>query len=74
MEELVRKPMSVARVEFMTALTDLINNSGLPAYVIEPIIKDTYVDVRKISQQQYMEDNENYIAQLRALEAQNCSE
>ena len=43
--EQIMKPMSVARAEFINSLTDLINNSMLPPFIIEPILKDMYNDI-----------------------------
>lgn len=56
----VMKPISVARQEFITNLTDLINNSMLPAFIIEPIMKDMYNDVHILAQRQYDADLKKY--------------
>lgn len=56
----VMKPISVARQEFIINLTDLINNSMLPAFIIEPIMKDMYNDVRILAQRQYDTDLKKY--------------
>ena len=63
--EQIMKPMSVARAEFINSLTDLINNSMLPPFVIEPILKDMYNDIHMISQRQYEVDKNNYEKLLR---------
>lgn len=36
-------------------ITELINNSGLPAFVLKPIFKDMYEQLDKLSQAQYEE-------------------
>lgn len=51
MEE-VRKPVTIERVEFISSLLDLINNSRLPAFVIETILRDAYNDVHTLAQRQ----------------------
>lgn len=51
--EQIMKPMSVARAEFINSLTDLINNSMLPPFIIEPILKDMYNDIHMVAQRQY---------------------
>lgn len=56
----MNKPMSVARHEFIESLTKLINESGLPPFVIEPILGDFHSDIRLLAQQQYELDLENY--------------
>lgn len=59
MEE-VRKPVTIERVEFISSLLDLINNSRLPAFVIETILRDAYNDVHTLAQRQYEADLERY--------------
>ncbi len=60
----ILKPMSVARIEFINALTDLINNCKLPPFVIEAVLKDMYNDVRLLSQRQLEIDTKKYNEQL----------
>lgn len=50
------KPTSILRYEFIQELTKLINNSQLPSFVIEPILKDMYYDVKNIAQKQLEAD------------------
>lgn len=54
------KPITVARHEFITELRDLVNNSPLPYFVIESILKDFYSDVKVLSQQQLEADTKRY--------------
>lgn len=61
-----QKPMTVAKEDFANNLTDLINNSGLPAFVIESVMKDMYFEVRDVAQKQYRQDNEQYQSALNA--------
>ena len=58
-EKKIIKPTSVARVEFLDSLTDLINNSMLPPIIIEPILKDMYNDIHMVVQKQYELDLKN---------------
>lgn len=58
----IMKPMTVARHEFVGALTDLVNNSQLPAFVLEAVLKDVYNDIRMIARQQLEKDMESYHA------------
>lgn len=58
------KPMSVARADFVQDLTGLINHSGLPLFVVEPILKDFYRDVSVLAKQQADREKEQYIKQL----------
>lgn len=67
----INKPISIIRNEFITGLTNLINESGLPAFIIEPILKDVYNNVYMIAQKQYEEDCAKYNEEL---EKQNQNE
>lgn len=64
----IQKPTSVVRMEFISALTHLINTCGLPPYIIEPVLKDMYHDVSLLTQRQAEEDMQKYQMQLKALE------
>ena len=68
--EQIMKPMSVARAEFVGSLTDLINNSMLPPFVIEPILKDMYNDIHMVSIKQYEADCKRYHQELSKLQSQ----
>ena len=74
MENEIQKPMSVARAEFIAALSDLIRKSTLPPFVIEPIINDLLNDIRILSQKQLEADIKNYNAQLAKSKKDNPSE
>ena len=64
----VLKPLSIARAEFISSLTDLINNCKLPSFVIEAVLKDMYNDVRILSQRQLEMDMKKYNEQLNGVE------
>lgn len=63
--DLLLKPMSIARTEFISSLTDLINNSMLPPFIIEPILKDMYNDIHMVAQRQYEADVKRYNEELK---------
>ena len=50
MEELIIK-----QEEFNKELAELINKSGLPAFIVEPILKDYYNQVVELKNQQYQQ-------------------
>ena len=60
----ILKPMSVARAEFISSLTALINTCMLPPFVIEAVLKDMYNDVHSMSKQQLEIDTMRYNEQL----------
>ncbi|MDO5546944.1 MAG: hypothetical protein Q4F79_00455 [Eubacteriales bacterium] len=64
----VQKPITVARAEFISGMTSIINNSMLPPFIIEPILKDMLNDVRIMAQRQLEQDTKRYHDALEALE------
>ncbi len=70
MENEIKKPLSVARAEFINALSNLINNAALPPFAIESILKDMYNDVRIISHKQLEADTKKYQEQLAQKDSQ----
>lgn len=70
MNKPITKPASILRSEFITSLTELINTSGLPAFIIEPILKDFYFDIKSIAQNQLSDDVKTY---EEALENAKCN-
>ena len=57
--------MSVARNELINNMTDLINGSMLPPFVIEDVLKDMYNKICVISKQQLENDMKKYQDALR---------
>lgn len=60
MNENVNKPITVIRAEFISNLTNLINESMLPFFIVEPILKDVYLEVKEGAQKQYELDVRKY--------------
>ena len=56
----MNKPITVIYEDFKQGLTNLINNSGLPAFMIEPILQDYLEEVRMVAKQQYQSDKVQY--------------
>ncbi len=56
----MNKPITVAYEELKQKLANLINNSGLPAFVIEPILKDFLEETKISAKRQYEFDKEKY--------------
>lgn len=56
----IQKPITVVRAEFISDMASLINNSGLPPFIIEPVLKDMLNDVRIMSQKQLEQDTARY--------------
>lgn len=62
------KPITVAREEFVASLVDLCNNSGLPFFVLEGILKDTLSEVHSAAVKQYEADLKKYNDEKEAAE------
>ena len=65
MNENINKPITIVRAEFISNLANLINKSTLPPFVIEPILKDVYFEIRDAAQKQYEFDVKKYEQQLK---------
>ena len=69
----VNKPITLLREDFVGNLTELCNNSGLPFFVIESILKDFIQEVHIASKKQYESDKVRYNEELLKLQ-QSLSE
>lgn len=58
------KPLSVRRQEFIESLVNLVNTSGLPPFVMEPIIGNVHVSVQKLVGETYRKEKAIYEAFL----------
>lgn len=60
MNDNLNKPITIVRAEFASNLINLINESQLPLFIIEPILRDVYLEVKSGAQKQYEQDVLNY--------------
>lgn len=56
----INKPFTVAYEDFKSDLADLINNSGLPALVIEYVLRDYANETKIAAARQYQLDKAKY--------------
>lgn len=63
------KPASLRCAEFSEGLAALINNSGLPAFVMEPIMKNVYYELVGVCRTQMEKDRKIYLQSLQDEEA-----
>lgn len=72
----IQKPITVARSEFINSMATLINESGLPPFIIEPVLKDMLYDVKIMAQKQLEQDTARYHEMLAAAESdeQQCGD
>lgn len=64
----INKPALLLREEFVINMSNLINNSGLPLFVIEPILRDLLNDVNIELKKQYEHEKMRYESALKALQ------
>lgn len=57
-------PMSIARIDFISKLAELINTSTLPPFVISDILKDAYNKMEILSKKQLENDVRLYRSAL----------
>ncbi len=69
----VQKPTSVARADFINDLATMINMSNLPAFILEPIMRDMWREVANAAQKQLELDRRAYEQQLTAM-AEECGD
>lgn len=72
MNNSIVKPTSLAAYDFEAVLASVINNCGLPPFIIEYILKNVYLEVKAASQKQYEREREQYERELE--EHSNCLE
>lgn len=60
MHKEILKPVTILREEFITNLTNMINDSELPMFVLEPIFKDMHSKIKIAEQQQLDNDKKKY--------------
>ena len=56
----MRKPLVIARNEFLQNLINAANDSGLPFVIMEYVVRDFYDEVRKSASQQYEKEKSEY--------------
>lgn len=61
----MNKPSTVARQEFIEKQIELINNSGLPAFVLVDIAEETLAELRRLAKDQYEKDKAAWEAFLK---------
>lgn len=60
MNEKIEKPITIVRQEFIDTISNDINNCNLPLFVIEPILRDMYLEVKSLFQKQYELEKAEY--------------
>lgn len=61
----MEKPITLLREEFIKNITQTINTSGLPAFVIEPILSALTEEIKTVARRQYENDKLKYEQSLK---------
>ena len=61
----MNKPSTIIYEEFKQDLANLINNCDLPAFVIEPVLRDYTNEIKSLAQRQYQLDKAEYDESLK---------
>ena len=56
----IKKPITMVVAEFKSTLSEMINSSELPAFILEPIFKDMLSQIRVAEQKQLENDIKMY--------------
>lgn len=67
----MEKPISIKIKEFENDAVNLVNTSGLPLFVVEPILKKVLVAVQNKAEQEYQQDRMRYEQSLNEQEGEN---
>lgn len=61
----INKPITITRQEFIDNLIQLCNNSGLPFFVIEDVLKNIIQEIHIASQKQLEVDKQKYDKEIK---------
>lgn len=56
----MNKPITILREEFAQKLVEVCNNSGLPFFIIESLLRDMAAEAHNASLKQYESDLKRY--------------
>lgn len=74
MNEILTKPMSMRKKEFMDQLVNDVNNCELPLFVVELILQNVLNVVQEANKNQYEMEKTQYEQQLKLQNESNSSE
>lgn len=74
MSKEIEKPASIVKKELNQNLIDVINDSKLPLFVVEYVLKDLLIQVHDLAKQQEEDDIEKYNKELEEQEKNNTLE
>lgn len=73
-ENEIIKPITLLKEDFIENLIELCNNSCLPLFVIEYILRDVHYEIKNLAKNQYKSDLAEYTRLINSKEQQNNNE
>ena len=67
----MEKPISLKLKDFKNDAVNLINTSGLPLFIVEPILREVLVAVQNKAEQEYQQDKIRYEQSINEQEGEN---
>lgn len=64
----MEKPITIRHAEFLQSLEDLLNSSGLPAFVMAYDLSNAVKALNAVSTRQYADDKSRYETELKKQE------
>lgn len=52
----MNKPITIAREEFLNGLINLVNNAGLPAFIMREAMGNVYTELQRLEKEQLERD------------------
>ena len=68
---IMSKPLTLMKEDFVAQMVNLCNNSGLPFFVVEGVLKDLIQEVHLASQRQLESDTQKYNQELLAAQSKS---
>lgn len=69
----MEKPISLTKRELVTNISKNIEESGLPLLILEPLIKDLYMQIQQASIQQAITEEEEYNKSLTEVKSEETN-
>lgn len=67
-----KKPITIVYEDFKKNLADVINNSGLPPFIIEAVLQNYLIEASNVAKKQYLIDKTQYEKSLLEHEENQC--
>ena len=73
-EKTMDKPLSLVIEDAKELIVNAVNDTNLPAVLLEPILKDIYNEIQQLKINQYMSDKSEYERSLQKEQTKQCKQ